>query len=77
VVRVEGSLPSVVALLAQSGLSKSLSDARRTVAEGGAYVNNVKVTDGDTPLPESSLLHGSLLVLRKGKRTIAGVELVR
>ncbi|MCW2506666.1 MAG: tyrosyl-tRNA synthetase [Actinomycetia bacterium] len=75
--RVEGALPSATALLAQSGLAKSLSDARRTVAEGGAYLNNVKVTDGDVPVAESELLHGRWLVLRKGKKTFAGVELVR
>jgi tyrosyl-tRNA synthetase len=75
--QVEGALPSATALLAQSGLAKSLSDARRTVAEGGAYLNNVKVTDGDVPVAESELLHGRWLVLRKGKKTFAGVELVR
>jgi tyrosyl-tRNA synthetase len=75
--RVERELPSVVTLLREAGLAKSLSDARRTVAEGGAYVNNVKVADGDAPPPESALLHDRWIVLRKGKRTIAGVELAR
>jgi tyrosyl-tRNA synthetase len=74
---VEGSLPSVAVLLRDTGLAKSLSDARRTVAEGGAYVDNVKVTDPDAAPDESALLHGRWLVLRKGKRTVAGVELVR
>lgn len=75
--RVQGELPSVVTLLKDTGLAKSMSDARRTVAEGGAYINNSKVTDADAVPEESALLHDRWLVLRKGKRTIAGVELVR
>jgi tyrosyl-tRNA synthetase len=72
---VRGELPAVTALLQQSGLVSSANEARRTIAEGGAYVNNVRVTDGEAVLPESSLLHGRFLVLRRGKRTFAGVEL--
>jgi tyrosyl-tRNA synthetase len=76
-VSVRGELPTVVALLQQSGLVSSANEARRTVAEGGAYVNNERVTDGEAVPPASSLLHGRFLVLRRGKRTFAGVELVR
>ncbi len=76
-IRVEGELPSMVALLTQTGLCKSLSDARRTINEGGAYLNNLKVADGEDPVPESALLHGRWLVLRRGKKTLAGAELVR
>ncbi len=71
---VRGELPTVAALLQQTGLVKSGGEARRTVAEGGAYVNNERVTDADAVVPESALLHGRFLVLRKGKRTFAGVE---
>ncbi|GAA0273574.1 tyrosine--tRNA ligase [Cryptosporangium japonicum] len=71
---VSGELPSVAALFQASGLCSSLSDARRTVREGGAYVNNTKVTDGEAPPSREELLHGRWLVLRRGKRTIAGVE---
>jgi tyrosyl-tRNA synthetase len=67
----------VATLLQETGLAKSGGDARRTVAEGGAYVNNERVTDADAVVPESALLQGAFLVLRKGKRTFAGVELVR
>ncbi|MQA25230.1 MAG: tyrosine--tRNA ligase [Micromonosporaceae bacterium] len=73
---VRGELPSVTTLLRESGLVASLSEARRTVAEGGAYVNNQRVTDGDAPPPADALLHGRWLVLRRGKRTLAGVEVV-
>ncbi|RDH75459.1 tyrosine--tRNA ligase [Mycolicibacterium moriokaense] len=63
-------------LLVASGLVDSKGAARRTVAEGGAYVNNVRVGSDDwTPQP-SDFLHGRWLVLRRGKRNIAGVERV-
>jgi tyrosyl-tRNA synthetase len=62
-------------LLAESGLVESKSAARRAVKEGGAYLNNVKITDEEyAPAPED-LLHGRFLVLRRGKKTIGGVEL--
>jgi tyrosyl-tRNA synthetase len=70
-------LPSVVDALVATGLVESRSAARRTVAEGGAYVNNVRVTDAEDPLPESALLHGRWIVVRKGKRSVAGAEVVR
>jgi tyrosyl-tRNA synthetase len=76
ITRVRGELPSVVALFKEAGLVSSANEGRRTVKEGGAYVNNVRVEDPDAPVPTSSLLHGRFLVLRKGKRTIAGAELV-
>lgn len=71
---VEGETQTIAALFKESGLSKSLSDARRAVAEGGAYVNNVRVTDPDATLSGDELLHGRYAVLRRGKRNIAGVE---
>ena len=60
-------------LLVASGLVDSKGAARRAVAEGGAYVNNVRVESDDwTPRP-SDFLHDRWLVLRRGKRNIAGV----
>ena len=70
-------LPSVVDALVATGLASSRSAARRTVGEGGAYVNNVRVTDPDSPLADSALLYGRWLVVRKGKRSVAGAEVVR
>ncbi|AUH43735.1 tyrosine--tRNA ligase [Streptomyces sp. CMB-StM0423] len=68
-------LGPVVELLAEVGLAPSRSAARRTVKEGGAYVNNVKVAAEDAvPAPED-LLHGRWLVLRRGKRSLAAIEL--
>jgi tyrosyl-tRNA synthetase len=68
-----GELPLVADLLVASGLCKSKSDARRTIEQGGAYVNNLKVESADAAPAETDLLHGRYLVLRRGKRNIAGV----
>ena len=54
--------------LAATPLASSLSDARRTIAQGAAYVNGEPARE-DRPLSEADLLHGRWLVLRKGKRT--------
>ncbi len=67
-------MPTIADLFVASGLSKSKGDARRTVAEGGAYLNNVRVEDADYVPGETDLLGGSLLVLRRGKKHLAGVE---
>ena len=72
---VTGALPSIAALFKESGLVASLNEARRTIADGGAYVNNERVADPDAVPDQSALLHGKWLVLRRGRRNIAGVEL--
>ncbi|ANH40133.1 Tyrosine--tRNA ligase [Nocardioides dokdonensis FR1436] len=78
VLRVEGaeSLPTAVDLLVETGLAKSKGDARRTVAEGGAYINNVRVEDPEHVPSRADLVGGSWLVLRKGKKSFKGVEVV-
>jgi tyrosyl-tRNA synthetase len=68
------NLPSVVDLLVATGLEKSGNSARRTIAEGGAYLNNVKVTDDAATPQAADLLHGEWLVLRRGKRNLAAVR---
>jgi tyrosyl-tRNA synthetase len=68
-------LPAVAALFRDSGLVASLNEARRTIAEGGAYVNNERVTDAEATIDPATLLHGKWLVLRRGRRSVAGVEL--
>ena len=72
---VTGALPSIAALFKESGLVASLNEARRTIADGGVYVNNERVADADAVPDQSALLHGKWLVLRRGRRNIAGVEL--
>lgn len=66
---------NIVELLVAAGLSKSNSEARRTVGEGGAYVNNVKISDLDAVLGAGDALHDKYLLVRRGKRTLAMVEL--
>ncbi|MDQ1615651.1 MAG: tyrosyl-tRNA synthetase [Actinomycetota bacterium] len=70
----EGGLPSLVDLLAATGLTTSKSAARRAVAEGGAYLNNQRIADEDFAPTEADLLAGRWLVLRRGKRHLAAVE---
>ncbi|MEV8403307.1 tyrosine--tRNA ligase [Streptomyces niveus] len=67
-------LAPMVDLLTEVGLAPSKSAARRTVKEGGAYVNNVKVTDAEAVPDAGELLHGRWLVLRRGKKNLAAVE---
>ncbi|MEU4402597.1 tyrosine--tRNA ligase [Micromonospora orduensis] len=74
-VRLTGELPDVAGLLRDSGLVNGLKEARRVIAEGGAYVNNNRVTEVDAAVSPADLLHGRYLVLRRGKRSFAGVEL--
>jgi tyrosyl-tRNA synthetase len=71
---VSGPMPTIVDLLTLSGLAPSRSAARRTVEEGGAYVNNRRVEDPETVPPADALLHGRWLVLRRGRRNLAGVD---
>jgi tyrosyl-tRNA synthetase len=66
--------PTVVDLLVATGLTESRGAARRTVAEGGAYVNNVKVTDEAWQPSADDLLAGGWLVVRRGKRNLAGAR---
>jgi tyrosyl-tRNA synthetase len=63
-------LPPVADLMAGCGIVASKSAARRAIAEGGAYLNNEKVTAEDAAPAESDLLHGRYLILRRGKRTV-------
>jgi tyrosyl-tRNA synthetase len=64
-----------VDLLVESGLVKSKGEARRTINEGGAYLNNERVTDPELVPGEGDLVAGSWLVLRRGKKHLAGVEI--
>ena len=70
------AFPTWVDLLAATGVVDSKSAARRIVKEGGAYLNNQKISGEDFAPSESDLIHGRFLLLRKGKRELAAVELV-
>ena len=69
-------LPTWVDLLAATGVVDSKSAARRIVKEGGAYLNNNKVENEDFTPSKADLLHGKYLLLRKGKRDLAAVEVL-
>ena len=69
-----GGPDGILDLLVATGLSASKGEARRTVAEGGVSVNNARI-DSEVWAPSSSdFLHGRWLVLRRGKRNVAGVH---
>lgn len=69
------SIPTWVDLITASGVVDSKSAARRVVKEGGAYLNNEKISGEDFAPSENDLLHGRFMVLRKGKRDLAAVEI--
>ena len=69
-----GGPDGIVDLLVATGLSASKGAARRTVAEGGVSVNNVRVDSEEWAAKPADFLHGRWLVLRRGKRNIAGVQ---
>jgi tyrosyl-tRNA synthetase len=73
---VEVSPPSVADLMAKTRIVPSKSAARRAIAEGGAYLNNRKVTDVDAVPAADDFLHGRFLILRRGKRTVGAIEVV-
>ena len=70
---VAGGQGGIIDLLVATGLSASKGEARRTIAEGGVAVNNVRVDSETWAAGPSDFLHGRWLVLRRGKRNIAGV----
>jgi tyrosyl-tRNA synthetase len=72
-----GELPTVVDLMAEAKIVPSKSAARRTIAAGGAYLNNRKVTSEDAIPGPDDLLHGRFLILRMGKRNVGAIEVVR
>lgn len=63
---------TIAQLLVATGLTKSLGESRRAIEQGGVYINNFKVADVDALLGDA-LLFGKFAVLRRGKKTLAGV----
>ncbi len=75
-VAADQPIPTWVDLLAATGVVDSKSAARRIVKEGGAYLNNEKISGEDFAPQKSDFLCGKYAVLRKGKRDLAAVELI-
>jgi tyrosyl-tRNA synthetase len=69
-------LPPVANLMAAAGTASTVSAARRAIAEGGAYLNNQRVTDVNAVPTADDLLHGRFIILRRGKRTVGAIEAV-
>lgn len=67
---------TIVDLLVGAGLADSKGAARRSIKEGGAYVNNVRIEDEAWSPAESDYLHGAWLILRRGKKNFAGAKRV-
>jgi tyrosyl-tRNA synthetase len=70
-----GALPPVADLMAACGIVDSKSAARRAITDGGAYLNNERVTDVDAVPADTDLLQGQYLVLRRGRRTVGVVRI--
>ena len=69
------TIPTWIDLASTVGIVKSKSDARRIIKEGGAYLNNQKISGEDFAPNKNDLIHGKFLVLRKGKRDLGAVIL--
>lgn len=63
---------SVAQLLVDAGLTTSLGESRRAIEQGGVYLNNTRVEGTDATI-DGGFLTGGLAVLRRGKKTLAGV----
>ena len=63
-------LPLTEALV-HAGLSQSKGQAKKDIEGGGVYINNVKCADVAKNLAPADLLFGKHILLRKGKRTYA------
>ena len=69
--RLDGDGLGLIDAFVESGLSKSKGDARRTIQQGGAYVNNTRMEDIETMLNHDHLASESMIVLRSGKKKYA------
>ncbi len=67
--------PTVADLMAATGITASKSAARRAISEGGAYLNNRRVAGEEDRPEEADLLHGRFVIVRRGRRTVGGVEI--
>lgn len=63
---------TIIDLLVETKLCESKSSAKRTIDEGGAYVNNERITDANWKVSKDFLIHESILVVRRGKKSMAG-----
>jgi tyrosyl-tRNA synthetase len=76
VVVPNGSAVGAIDLLVAAGLAASKGAARRTIAEGGASVNNARIVDDTTSFTLADTLGDGWLVVRRGRRAVSGVRLL-
>jgi tyrosyl-tRNA synthetase len=69
----EAPLPHIVEAMERSGVVPSKAAARRAIVEGGAYLNNKRITDPDAAIREEDLLHDRYVILRRGKKTVGAL----
>jgi tyrosyl-tRNA synthetase len=74
--RLSGEGLPIIDALVESGLAKSKGDARRTITQGGAYVNNRRVEAIETQLTTNNLASESTMILRSGKKNYALLRFV-
>ncbi len=74
--RLAGDGLNLVDALVEAGLAKSKGEARRTIGQGGAYVNNRRTEGVETQLTASDLASESVMVLRSGKKKYALLRFV-
>ncbi|MDO5678430.1 MAG: tyrosine--tRNA ligase [Propionibacteriaceae bacterium] len=67
---------TIVDAMVAAGVVKSNGEARRAISEGGAYLNNEKVTDPELVLGPEHLLHGKHAVVRRGRKTLGIVNVL-
>lgn len=73
---LEGDGVNVIDAFVESPLAKSRGEIRRTLEQGGAYVNNVRVTSVDHQITSKDLIGGNMILLRSGKRKYAILKIV-
>jgi tyrosyl-tRNA synthetase len=71
-----GGAPSIASLMVSAGTAPTFSAARRAIAGGGVYLNNRRVTSENQVLTPADLFHDHYALVRRGKRTVAVVEVV-
>jgi tyrosyl-tRNA synthetase len=67
---------TIVEAMCEAGLSNTKGEARRTITQGGAYVNNRRIDDVDARLGPERLASETVMVLRSGKKRYALLRFV-
>jgi tyrosyl-tRNA synthetase len=65
---------SIVDALVATGLVDSRNAARRVIGDGGASLNNVKISDPEVVLTDADFLHGQVALVRRGRKSLAAAR---